>query len=781
MNTNRELSPIPARAAAAHDPLLLPKQPEADESSNEGVIAYWRIIVRHRWTVVLIALAGLLTGAVLTLPQTPVYQAHTSLEVQGLNENFLNLKDLTPTSAPGGYVDPSYEISTQAKILQSRSLLDQVVRRLVADKDLQPAVPPTRLDLWRKVLHLGQPHELNRESVIGAAAGGISVKASGNTRIVEITCDSIDPKLAATFANTLVDEFIDKNLEDRWKSTERTGQWLTKQLDDLKIKLEQSEAAMQSYAAATGLQFTGGDSGKDGEQQNVADANVKLLQDELLKARAERMTAQSKYNLVASSPADALPQVLDDPALRDYQNKLTELRRQRAELSTTLTPANDKVRRVQAQIDELESTLVAERSNVVTRLGNDYKAAEQHEKLVDDEFGRQLKTVSSQAATEMHYNILKREMDTNRQLYESLLEKVKESAIASEMRANNFRIIDAALPPGAPYKPSLTNNGLLGLMGGVFLGFVFVLVREQADRSIQQPGDSSLYLGLAELGVIPSERPVMLRSAHTSKTVTLEMTEAEAKIELVTWQRQRSLLAECFRTVLTSIMFSEQDGHRPRIFVVASPNPAEGKTTVASNLAIALAEINQKVLLIDADMRRPRLHKLYGLKNDNGFGDLLKDKQPFQPAKLMAAIRETWISGLHVLPSGPHAANTSTLLYSARLPEVIDAVRHSFDAVVIDSPPMLHIADSRLLARHADSVLLILRAGKTTRAAAVEAKQKFAADGANILGTILTDWNPDQNGYGYNYKYYATHSAYYTNHGLTNGSNGSGPKSVAGD
>ncbi len=526
---------------------------------------------------------------------------------------------------------------------------------------------------------------------------------------------------------------------------------------------------MQSYALAVGLQFTASSKGKDGDQENVASASVRLVQEELLKARADRMIAQSKYELLASSPPEALPQVLDDSSLREYESKLVDLKRQRAELSPSFTPDHPRMQKLEAQITELETALEAARQKVVTRLRNDYAAAESHEKLLNDEFAKQLDTVSSQAANEVHYNILKREVDTNRQLYESMLSKVKESSIASAMRASNFRIVDLAKPAGAPYKPNLMNNAMLGSMAGIFLGVVLVLLKEQADRSIQQPGDSSLYLGISELGVIPSDRPTMLRRGQRPSalipSVSGNTSNAGNPVELVTWQRQGSLIAESFRAVLTSIMFSEQ---RPRVVVISSANPSEGKTTVSTNLSIALSEISQRVLLIDADMRRPRLHRLFDLKNDKGLSELLLSKHALKTSEVVGAVRESWIPGLHILTSGPWAANASTLLYSARLPEIIEITRQSFDTVIIDSPPMLHIADARLLAKHSDSVLLVLRAGKTTRTAGSMAIQKFVADGSTILGTILTDWNPDQNGYGYDYKYYSSHAAYYTDSGVTN-------------
>src|SRR5437773_7315730 len=356
---------------------FMPEQQE--EASREGVVAYWRMVMRHKWIVVLVAFLGTVAGILFTLPQTPIYQSSTSLEVQGLNENFLNLENLNPTSSPSGYLDPSYEILTQVKVFQSRSLLQQTTERLLKEKKTGYGTSTDRLAAWRKVLHIAPKEALDRNNAIAAAAGGINVKASGTTRIIEITSDSTDPQLAADFANTLVDEFIQKNLDDRWKTTERTGEWLTKQLDDLKIKLERSEDTLQSYALAVGLQFTASSKGKDGDQENVASASVRLVQEELLKARADRMIAQSKYELLASSPPEALPQVLDDSSLRDYESKLVDLKRQRAELSPSFTPDHPRMQKLEAQITELETALEAARQKVVTRLRNDYAAAESHE------------------------------------------------------------------------------------------------------------------------------------------------------------------------------------------------------------------------------------------------------------------------------------------------------------------------------------------------------------------------------------------------------------------
>lgn len=732
-----------------------------DAASGGGLLEYWRLAIRNRWTLATAGVLGALLGFLYTVPQTPIYQASTTVEVQGLNENFLNMGNYSPTT-PGYSYDPSYDITTQIKLMESGAVKKRAMDRLLKQGGAPYAYPVGRFEAWKQALGLGQAEAVTKETAVAAAAGSLTIKASGTTRIVEVLCDSPDPRLAADFANAIVAEFIEESLDARWRTTEKTGEYLTRQLQDLKIKLEKSEDELQQYASAVGLQLTASDS-KDGGKENVAEERFRALQSELLKAQAERMAAQSKYEMANASPAEALPQVLDDATLREYQSKLVDLKRQLAELNTTLMPANPKVQRVQAQIEEIEGALRREQSNVVRRLGNDYQSALRREQLLLAETNVQSRLVSVQAAKSVHYNILKREVDTNRSMYESMLQKVKEAGIASAMRASTYRVVDAAQAPSAPYRPRPGRMAFFGLLGGLVLGFGFVILRERADRTLQQPGDLTLYLNLPELGVIPSGKTAVTeRLAGRGAAALLPGKGGEAdKLELVTWKRKPSLIAESFRATLTSILLSGQNGERPRVIALTSAGPSEGKTTAASNLAIALAETNRRVLLVDADMRRPRLHAVFDLANDEGLSTLLQAKDPLKGRSLPASVRQTEVPGLFLLTSGPPSGNASNLMYSPRLSELIELFREQFDTVLVDTPPMLHLADARLLARYCDTVILVVRAGKTSRDMALAARQRFLEDGTPILGTILVDWSPGRNGVGYGSKYYDGNSKYY--------------------
>jgi capsular exopolysaccharide synthesis family protein len=525
-------------------------------------------------------------------------------------------------------------------------------------------------------------------------------------------------------------------------------------MEDVRIKLEKSEDELQSYAHASGLLFTS-------EKDNIAEEKLRQLQEELSKAQADRVGAQSKYELASTASPESLPEVLDDKTLGEYQVKLTDLRRQLAELSSSLTPAHPAVNKVQAQIAALESALEKERTNVIQRIRNEFESAQRRENLLARNYASQARLVSEQAAKVAHYNILKREVDTNRQLYDSLLRNVQEAGMTSALRASNIRVVDSAQPPTRPYKPSLVLNSALGLLAGALFGFAFVVMRERADRSIQAPGEAALSLGVPELGVIPSadaERSRCFAYYHNAKVIEDKRPEngkRSGQVELVTWQRKPSVLADCFRAALASILYSGQNGDRPRVIVLTSANPREGKTTVASNLALAAAEIGQSVLLIDGDLRKGRLHEIFQVSNAWGLSDLLAGKKPPEGRERM--VIATGCGYLFLLPAGSPAPNISGLLYSPRAPEFLTRVRQEFHTVIIDTPPMLQMPDARVLGRLADGVILVVRSAQTTRETAAAATQRLMEDGTRVLGTILNEWDPRKTshaGYAYRYPYY---------------------------
>lgn len=727
--------------------------PEVIEDPGPSLLLeYWDILRRRKGTLVVIAFLGLVSSLLLTLPQTPLYQARASLEIQNVNENFLNMRNVSPTASEGVSSSPEFDLRTQVKILQSESVLERVTAKLDLDKKLSQEKNSGRLSAWRKALGLPEfSSVLTREEVLRLVTRNLKIRTEPNTRLVEILYDSTDPKLAADFVNSLTSEFIQRNLEARWKANQQTGEWLSHQMEDVRIKLEKSEDELQSYAHASGLLFTS-------EKENVTEEKLRQLQQELSKAQADRIAKQSKYELASTASPDSLPEVLDDATRKEYEVKLTDLRRQYAELSSSLTATHPTVKKVQAQVTTLESALGKERASVIERVRNEFKSATRRENLLAGTYASQARLMSEQATKVAHYNILKRQVDTSRQLYDSMLRSVQEAGMTSALSASNVRVVDSAKPPTRPYKPNFVLNSALGLLAGGFFGMVFIVMRERADRSIQAPGETALYLDLPELGVITSADveakrlfPYFSKGRGANRQ---ELGNGDEQVELVT-SRGSSVLSDCFRSTLTSILCSGENGDRPRVIALTSANPREGKTTVASNLALALSEIGWPVLLIDGDLRKGRLHEIFKVSNAWGLADLLAGKESPQGGKWM--VMQTSYPNLSLLPGGSMTSSIPALLHSPRTPQFLKSMREEFHTIIIDTPPMLHMPDARVLGRLADGVILVVRSAQTAREAAAAASQRLMDDGTRVLGTVLNEWDPRKAShlaYGYGYHGY---------------------------
>lgn len=723
-----------------------------------GLLEYWHMVRRHQNAVIALAIAGAIFGFARTLSQPRIYQARATIEIQSVNDNFLDLKSVNPTGGDSGGFSSDTDIQTQVRILMSTSLRRRVTARMAKLPPTEPLPPTDRLSAWRKALGIAPPSNTALwEEALGSAAGGIQVRASGVTRIVDLSCDSTSPKMAADFLNALTEEYKEQNLETRWNNTQYTSEWLTNQLQDLRKKLEKAQDDLQSFVKSENLVVTS-------DKNNVDETKLADLEREVSVATADRVAKESVWETAAASPADSLPAILDDPNLQATQQSIQDLRRTLAQLRVTYTPNHPEVRKIEAQITSLEPQLSSERDNIVRRLKNEYDTALHREKLLTDDYEKQAHQVSGDTAGMDHYNFLKREEDATRTLYESLLQKMKETSIAAALKANNINVVDRADVPGGPYQPDVPRSVTMGLFGGLLLGIGYAVSRERADRTLQDPGDAEHYLKIPELGIIPVgklDEPLTTRPAEAALSSAANGSAPTAGVELITHNSRTSMVAEAFRTTLTSILFSGGVVERSRVLVVTSASPKEGKTTVVCNLSIALAEVQSRVLLIDCDMRRPRLHTVFKMENGPGLSDLLSQREPLQWSDIEHLCNQTGVPGLCLLTSGTSRYKVATLLYSHRLPELLGILRQKFETVIFDTPPMVNIADARLVGRHADGVVMVVRSAYTTRDAALLAKQRLQEDGSPLLGLIMNGWNPNVPGYSYYRNYYAGYNHYY--------------------
>jgi polysaccharide biosynthesis transport protein len=758
-NRPRTLGPAAAELVPSSVLAPAPYSAYGDEGfTSGGPLAYWRVFLRRRWTVILSAITGLGAGLLTTLLQPRIYEARASLELQDLNENFLNMKQVLPINETG-LSGALSDLQTQIKILQSDSVLDAVIAKMPSLEAQPPQDVNSAPSKARKLL--GSPSSEFLEVETKRLADTLKVRAIGQTRVIELTADSRSARFAADFLNQLCTEYIDQNMKARWEMGQRTSQSLARMLEESRVKLRESEDALQRYAKTSGLMFTS-------EKKNVAEEKLSQLQDELSKAEASRIAAQARYDMAKTSSRDGLPDELSQGSVREYQAKLAELRRQRAELGTTYTSDYNKVKRLDAQIASLEDAIRVEERDVVRRIENEYQEAAGRESLLASSYARQSAVVSDLAERAIQYNILEQELDGNRQLYDEMLKQVKEATVASAIRASNARVLDQALPPKQTHSPKPVLNCALGILIGLSFGMLFGFARDRADSSLREPGEGQKYLGVAELGAMlhDGDGGGLLRSVEqkslagavnpqdipgATESRKSRMSEQLRSLERL-WPRlcgpeaSPVLAMESCRAVVTSLLCGS-NGTMPRLLVVTSAGPGEGKTTVLANLGVMLAVIGRRVLLVDGDVRRHRLHELFGLHNDRGLSTLLQAEARVD-GPLDAFVQRTCVPYLSLLASGPSSACANSL-HSPHFSQLLRRLRQRYEFVLIDTPPVLQIPDARVIGQLADGVILVVRAGHTSREAAVAAHQRLVADGTRILGMILNDWDPKLSRHGY--------------------------------
>jgi succinoglycan biosynthesis transport protein ExoP len=670
-----------------------------------GVVDALRILGRHKASLAVCALLFGVIAFLITRSQRPIYQARASIELQDMNVALPSIS--RSAQEPQTYAVLS-DLPTQIRILQSQTLASSALAKLRAATPAADYGP-------------------QQEAELKTVANSMSIRSPGDSRVIEVLVDSPNPRLAADYANTLASEYIDQNTDQRLKLNRRTADWLARQVDEMRRKLESSEHDLQAYAQRAGLLFTGNTPGRGAN--SVSEETLRQRQLSLSAATAERALKQARNQVATGSPPEALPEVLDDPHLRGLRTQITDLQRQVADLSAVYTSEFPKIKRLQAEIQLLERSFERERAAVIEKVRNEYQEAIERERLLLNDYVDQTKVVTDQSEKAIQYQILARAVDNNRLLYDAMLRRINESGIDAALKASSIRLLDPATVPAVPYKPNISINTAVGVLFGLFAGAVAVIVRARSDRSIKVPGETAPWLNVRELGVVPSF-PKRLRLCSG---------------QALALQRGSPMMAESFRVVLTSIIASgrktfDRKSRSGRVIVCTSANPSEGKTTIAANLAIALVNIGERVLLIDADLSRPRLHEIFDVKSDFGLTTMLQSPA-ISNELLDATICET-ASGVYFVPAGPQLSGAADLLFARQMPELVSVFRENFDTVVIDTPPAPQLSQARLLGKEADGVLVILRAGRTTRQAALGLVQNLSEDGINILGTVLNDWNP---------------------------------------
>ena len=727
------------------------------EDGSQSLLDYWRVIQKRRWTIVSILLLVVFTVMIGTLKQRPVYRATTVLQIDRESPNILSFQGFVTEMNPYDY---SY-LETAYQVLQSRSLAFRVINKLNLAENSNLSAKEASSPSWWSSLWPGSAKQVPPPSpeeeldpkysaAIDSFLANLQINPVRRSQLVEISYESFDPTESSRIANTLASNYIDMNLEAKWDATQKASDWLSQQLVGLKGKLEKSEEDLQSYAKANSILFLD-------EKHSMNSQKLQQLQAEGTKAQGELIQKESVYNQFRTGNVASVPGIFENKLYQDLTLKLSELRQEYSELSATFTPEYPRVKRLKSQIDEVAATLERERNAFARRVEDDYKAAANRTRLLDQAIAQQTRDFNQIAEKSIQYNILKREADTNKQLYDGLLQRLKEASVSAGLRASNVRVVDPAEAPRSPFKPRVMLNLALALLFGLSFGVGMAFVQEYLDNTLKTPDDVQRYLHLPTLGVIPAASSASRKKlgygygSNVSKSLAGESfpkSESNVALQLI-GTNGNSAISEAYRSLRTSVLLSTS-GRPPRVILVTSGHPGEGKTTTAVNLAISLVQLGGHVLVVDSDMRRPRVGTLLKMQNAaTGLSTYLTGKYT-----LDEVIAPTNIKNLCAILSGPIPPNPAELLSSAMMQQLLTDAPKKFDYVILDSPPVLHVTDAQILAARVEATVLVTHGAVTPRDAVKHAQQQLQQVNGNIIGILLNNVDVAAAGYYYN-RYYS--------------------------
>ena len=679
-----------------------------DESEVIGGFSlreHWRVVYSRRWSVLTLAAAGVAVALAWNQVRTPTYQATVTLQI---DREQPGLAEMSEQLSPQFPEQPDY-IETQYKVLQSRVLAKTVIAELglAAKPELKHGLAAGELEAYAGDIH---------PRIVERFTNRLKVRPSKGTRLVDVSYESVDPRLAPLVVNTLGVAFVEHNLRTKWNATQKASVWLEEQLDSLRDKLESSEQALQRYAASHSILFVE-------ERKDVTTEKLAQLEEELTRAESDRVMKESVAMLAegASRGGASLPGSLSSDAYAEFQKQLSELRREHSSLLVTFAPGYPAVRRVAEEIVQVETAMAGEQQRILSGVAENFTVALHRQDLLRTVVNRQRSLVNALSGDFIEYNILKRDADTNRQLYEGLLQRLKEAGISAGLRASNIAVLDAAQVPEEPFRPRKAVNCVFGLAFGTLFGIGLAFVQEHMDTAVRTPEEVERISGLGLLAVVPRSRGEQGR-----KLLTRQDSSGAESVRL--WEPEDGV-AEAYRTLRSSVLLGWGDATR-RI-LSTSAQPQEGKTTLSLNLACSLAQLGRNVLLIDADMRRPDCHRQLGINQSPGLSEYLQGL--VEVDQVFAA---TDIPGLSVVASGKPVRAASDLLYSPRLQSLLDQAAERFEHVVIDSPPSRALSDARTIGRYVESVVLVV-SDKTDRNALLRTKQSFDDAGIGFLGFVM--------------------------------------------
>lgn len=715
------------------------RRAEAPADDEINLLDYWRILVKRRWAVAGVVALVLLLALVFTLLATPIYRSSATLQIERDSIKVVEVEGLTPVES--GWNNDFYQ--TQYELLKSRTLAERVAAQLALATN--PVVeemgkPSPFQALLASILPADKPDPdliadaKDDRSFAGVVMAGLTIEPVRNSRLVRVHFDSPNRAFSMQAVNAVAEAFIAMNLERRFDASSYAKGYLEDRLAQLKQKLEDSERELVAFAQEE--QILAVDNNQSLAGQNLSELNTAVSQAQSARIRAEARWRQAQAATGAALPSD----MLSGSIIAALQETRSTVMGSFQEKSRLYKPEYPEMKQLRAQIDEIDRQIAAEIAAIKSRVKAEYEAAATQERLLREQLSALKAETLDLQSRSINYNILQREVATNRELYDGLLQRYKEIGVAGGVSSNNISIVDRGQPPKGRFKPSLSRNLLLALLAGLMLGVLLALLLEYLDDTVKTPEDIEKKLQLVHLGVIP------------------KLAKDESPAQAL--RDPRSGFAEAYRSVRTALQFSTESGV-PAVLVVTSTQPGEGKTTTALSLARNFAQLGKKVLLIDADLRNPSLHRAFKIDNQLGLSNCLAGAA--KPGQCIQRLAE---SGISLMPSGPLPPNPAELLASARMASLLTQGQERFDQIIVDAPPILGLADAPILSNIAGGTLLVIEAGNTRVGAAHSSIKRLLGARARLLGALLTKFDAKAAGYGgYGYGGYGYASYQYYGYG----------------
>ena len=694
--------------------------------------AWLRVLRRRFWLILALTLLVFAAGAIRTLREQKLYTAAVSLVIELQAPKVLGdqVQDVAETQASFWQTKDFFE--TQFLFLKSKAVASRVVRRLQLDRDeeflgISKISDPA---LRAAALKVADASALLRSR--------LKVEPIRDSHVVRILVEDPDPKKAALIANTVADEFIAFNLDEKLGTSRAASEWLHGQMDELQSRLAQSENKLYAYKRENDILTASIE-----DSQSIVGKRLSAVNDALTGVRRERAALEAKVKQVHAAQErgelSALPQITASPVVQGFRTRAMGLGEELADARTRYGEEHPKIGALRERKRETEELLQAEELRLARSA--DFELAmvrdtEQNLSKLLDGAKREAFEINKK---EVDFNRLRREQENSAKIVELVLRRLKDVDLSSMLKTNNVRLLDPAEPPVTASSPNLRFALLVSLALGLLLGAAGALLFEQLDNTLKGQEDVERATRAAFLGIIPE--------------VPLPQEEA---VELYIHRKPQSSVAECLRTVRTNLLFLSTERPLQKLMVTSS-GPQEGKTTAVVDLGITFAQSGQRVLLVDTDMRRPRLHKVFGLSNDLGLSSVLLDEK-----RLGEAIRPTVVPNVSVLACGPIPPNPAELLHTERFHHVVAELCRRYDRVLFDSPPVAVVTDAQILASVVDGVIVLGKAGKTTKDALARARRQLDAVEAHVVGALLNGVNLTDRSAGYYYDYYGRYGAYHS-------------------